>query len=63
MERSERIAYEVYMTDCMYIVCAGLGNKPDKRYCDLIHPPKEQQEPDGGDVYERLNRFGIKVVD
>lgn len=55
-------AYRVYITDCFYVICASLGNKIGKRYYDMLHP---EDNSVSGDTLarERLERFGIKVVD
>ena len=58
--RKEEI-YRVYETDCLKYVCFALGIEIEKRYYDILHPSK-QTEPEETCV-ERLERFGIKVVE
>lgn len=55
--------YRTYKTDCLYLICCALGNNPGIRYYDMIHPREEDDRPCEDIVSERLERFGIKVVD
>ena len=51
------------MTDCAYSLCAALGNKPRRRYYDILHPTPEDTRTGEEIALDRLARFGIKVVD
>lgn len=62
-EHSEITAYRVYQTDCLYLICGSLGNKPSRRYCDILHPEPKDERSGMEIAEERLERFGIKVVD
>lgn len=56
-------AYRVYVTDCFYGIFSALGGKMERRFYDILHNTPED-ERDGEEIaYERLERFGIKVVD
>lgn len=54
--------FRIYITDCLYGLCAAWGNPPRKRYYDLLHAP-DSKHSDGETAQERLERLGIKVVD
>lgn len=62
-KHAELEVYRVYKTDCLYLICCALGNDPGIRYYDVIHPKEEDDRPCEDIVSERLERFGIKVVD
>lgn len=55
--------YRVYMTDCLYGLCAGWGNKPQKRYYDILHPAPVDNRTGEEIAVEHLEKLGIKVVD
>ena len=55
--------YQIYITDCLYAICTGLGGQMGRRYSDILHPQKDDDKPTEVIVEERLERFGIKVVD
>ena len=55
--------FQVYVTDCLYALCAGFGGQMGKRYSEILHPQKDEDKPTEVIVEERLERFGIKVVD
>lgn len=54
--------YRVYETDCLYAIATALGIKMQRRYYDVLHPSQDTEE-DNETARERLERFGIKVVD
>lgn len=56
-------AYRVYITDCFYGIFSALGGKMDRRYYDILHPETVDTRNGEEIAYERLERFGIKVVD
>lgn len=60
--RNREEVYRTYVTDRLYTLCASWGNKPPKRYYDIINP--EPEDPRSGEeiARERLESFGIKVV-
>jgi len=62
-KHAELETYRVYKTDCLYLICCALDNNPGIRYYDMIHPKEEDDRPCEDIVSERLERFGIKVVD
>lgn len=56
-------AYRIYVTDCFYSITYSLGNPMNKRYYDILHNTPEDDR-DGEEIaYERLERFGVKVVE
>ena len=56
-------AFRYYVTDCLHGLCNANGVKVTRRFYEIMHPqPKDQR--DGMEIsMERLERFGIKVVD
>lgn len=62
-ERVQTEKYRVYETDCLYAICKSLGVEIEKRYYDVLRPSEEENKPADEIVEERLERFGIKVVD
>lgn len=54
--------YRIYVTDCLYMICAWSGNKLSKRYCEIVNPVPEDDRPGEVIAAERLERYGIKVV-
>lgn len=62
-DRQRREALDIYVTDCFYRICASLGNPPHVRYYDLLHPQPEDTREAVDIAHERLERFGIKVVE
>lgn len=54
--------YRVYVTDCLYSLCAAWGNKPSRRYYDLLHPTPEDTRTGEEIASERLERFGITIL-
>ena len=56
-------AYRVYHTDCMYALCAFLGVEVKRRFLNILHPELEDRRTGTEIANERLERFGIKVVD
>ena len=60
---AELETYRVYKTDCLYLICRALDNNPGIRYYNMIHPKEEDDRLCEDIVSERLERFGIKVVD
>lgn len=63
MERAEQTAYRVYETDCLYLICCALGNNPGKRYYHILNPIPEDKRSGMEIAEERLDRYGIEVVD
>ena len=61
--RHREEAYRVYLTDTLYSLCAFTGNKPARRYYDLLHPVPEDTRSGMEIAVERLEALGIKVVD
>ena len=61
--RRQDEAYRVYVTDCFYGICSTLGGKLERRYYDILHPAQEETRSGEEIAYERLERFGIEVVD
>lgn len=62
-ESKQEEAYRVYVTDCFYSICCSLGNPMEMRFFDVLHN-NPVDDRDGKEVaYERLERFGIKVVE
>lgn len=63
-EHVEIEKYRIYHTDCLYLLCCALNNNPGFRYADMIRPVAEEDTRSCDDIVsERLERFGIKVVD
>lgn len=63
---AERVAeenYRAYETDCLMAICRTLGVKIPKRYYEILHPAPEENRSGSELAAERLERFGIKVVD
>lgn len=56
-------AYRVYVTDCFYGIYSALGGNMGRRYYDILHPAQEEERSGEEIAHERLERFGIKVVD
>lgn len=56
-------AYRIYHTDCMYAICTMLGADMKKRFFYILHPELEDRRTGKEIAYERLERFGIEVVD
>lgn len=56
-------AYRVYVTDCFYAITQSLGNPMRRRFYDMLHNTPEDERDGEEIVYERLERFGVKVVD
>ena len=56
--------FRVYVTDRLHTLCSWTGNPPPVRYLDILRPEQAPDDPCDGDeiVRERLDRFGIKVV-
>lgn len=63
LSRAKDDAYRVYLTDCIYSLCASWGNPPKRRYYDILHPAPTDGRPAMEIAIERLQRGGIKVVD
>ena len=59
--------YRVYSTDCLYLICCALGHNPGIRYIDSIRMREDDTNNDDRScddiVSERLQRFGIEVID
>lgn len=62
-ERVQTEAYRVYETDCLYAIGRALGIEWNKRYYDVLHPAEEDPRSGMEIARERLESFGIKVVD
>lgn len=62
-ERNTLETYRVYQTNCLYLLCCALNNNPGVRYKDIIYPIAEDERPCDDIVSERLERFGIEVID
>ena len=62
-ERAKTEAYRVYETDCLCAIGKSLGVEIGRRYYDILHPDKDEDKPADVIIEERLNRFGIEVVD
>lgn len=56
-------AYRIYITDCFYGIFSALGGTMGRRYYDILHPSQEDTRSGEEIAHERLERFGIKVVD
>lgn len=63
MQRISEENYRVYITDCLYGISAGLGNKPVRRYFDILHPAPVDNRTGEEIAIEHLEKLGIKVVD
>ena len=67
--RRREEAFKVYVTDCFYGIYNALGGHMNKRFYDILHAydeehGTEEETLDGDELaHERLERFGIKVVD
>ena len=55
--------YRVYVTDCLYTLCAWAGNPLSRRYYDILHPNADEKKTGDEIARDRLERFGIEVVD
>lgn len=62
-ERRQNEAYRVYVTDCFYGIFSALGGKMERRFYEILHPEAEDTRSGEEIAYERLERFGIEVVD
>lgn len=62
-EHAERTAYREYHTDLLYMISSALGNIPGARFRDIIKPEPKEERNGAEIVADRLDRFGIKVVD
>ena len=56
-------SYRIYETDALCGIGRALGLSFEKRYYDILHPQPEDNRSGGEIAAERLERFGIKVVD
>lgn len=57
-------AYRIYETDCLYGIASELGLKIHRRYAELLQPSEPEENRTGKEIaMERLNHFGIKVVE
>ena len=59
----ETMSYRVYHTDCLRLISCALGNNPGKRYWNIIRPEPADERTGMEIAEERLERFGVKVVD
>lgn len=62
-ERLQTETYRVYETDCLRLIGIAVGVDIDKRYYDILHPAEEDNRNEEETASDRLERFGIKVVD
>lgn len=62
-EQAQDEAYRIYHTECLYAICASLGNPLEKTFYDIMHPEAEDTRSGDEIAEERLKRFGIEVVD
>ena len=53
----------MYVTDCLYTLCGWSGNRPARRYRDILWPEPEDDRPGLEIAAERLAGYGIEVVD
>lgn len=51
------------MTDCLYYIGRHLGISMQYRYFDILYPQPEEKRSGKEIALERLERFGIKVVE
>lgn len=57
-------AYRIYETDCLYGIASALGLKIHGRYAELIQHSEPEEDRTGKEIaIERLEHFGIKVVE
>lgn len=61
--RLKEEAYRVYVTDCLYYVAEAWGTRMKCRYYEILHPQPEDKRTGKEIALDRLDRFGIKVVD
>lgn len=62
-ERRTMENYRVYITDCLYALCAWSGNPIQHRYYDILHPRPIDNRTGGEIAKDMLERFGLEVVD
>ena len=62
-ERKRTEAYMIYETDCLQLIGKSLGIEFNSRFYDILHPEKIDNRPAEEIAEDRLERFGIKVVD
>jgi hypothetical protein len=62
-QRLETEAYRVYETDCLYAIARTLSVPLTRRFYDILHPTEKDTRSGMDIAEERLERFGIEVVD
>lgn len=55
-------SYRLYVTDRLYVISACLGVRPNKQYRDILYPRIEDTRPGKEIAMERLETFGVTVI-
>ena len=58
-ERQQDLTYRIYITDSLY--CIGRNKMLEKRYYDVINPPKIDNRSGNEIAVDVIQRLGLKV--
>ena len=58
-DRQQDFAYRIYITDSLYYM--GRNQMLEKRYYDVIHPPKVDNRSGNEIAMDVIQRLGLKV--
>ncbi len=61
--RRREAAYRVYVTDCLYALCAWTGNRPRRRFADWLDAGAADGRTGEEIAIQRLKGMGLTVRD